>query len=321
MKRHWIAGAAALLISAPLAAQTAKMPRIGWLAPDRVFPGPGALEELRRIGWVDGKNVAIDYRYADGSTAKLPELAADLVRQKVDVIITFSAGVLAAKRATEGSTIPVVMATSADPVRIGVASSLARPGGNVTGITYLTDQLAGKRLQYVKEAIPSLKRVAVIWEPAHLDNEMKGIQAASALLGVQVQSVEVPRPARPNEVELAVRAAVHGKAEAIILAPGGFTISQRKELISEAAKHRLPAFSAWSIFAEDGAVLTYGPNPVEMSRRLAYYVDRILKGAKPDSMPIEQPSQFELVVNLNAAKALGMAFPPRLAQRAEWVIE
>jgi putative ABC transport system substrate-binding protein len=309
----------AFTLNSPLCAQPAKTPRIGWLSPDREFLGPVALDELRRLGWVDGKNIVVEQRYADGNLGKLPDFVGDLVGLKVDVIVTFGGGVAVAKRATQ--TIPIVMATSQDPVRTAFAASLARPGGNITGITYLTDQLAEKRLELTKQMVPSLRRAAVVWEPAHIDNEFKGLETAAPLLGVQVHSIEVPRPVRPDEVRRVVQAALQAKADALILAPGGFTIFQRKALIAEAAKHRLPVFSAWGIFADDGAVLTYGPNPIEMSRRLASYVDRVLRGAKPAALPIEQPSQFELVVNARAAKALGIAVPSPLLQRAERVIE
>ena len=296
-----------------------KLPRIGWLSPDREFPGPAALEALREMGWVDGKNVIIEYRYAEGQPGRLPELAADLVRLKVDVIVTFSAGVAVAKQAT--GTIPIVMATSADPVRSGFAASLARPGGNITGVTYLTDELAAKRLELLKETIPGLSRAAILWEPAHVDSEFKGMQSAAPVLRVRLQSLEVPRPARPREVERAIQAALAGRAQALILAPGGFTIRNGRRIIAIAAEKRLPVISAWGMFADAGALLTYGPNPSEVSRRTAVYVDKILKGAKPADLPVEQPTRFELVVNLKTAKALGLTFPREILVRVDRMIE
>lgn len=312
---------AVVLLAAPRSrfAQPSKRFRIGWLSPDREFPGQAAIEALRELGWVDGKNITIEYRFAEGQPGRLPELAADLVRLKVDVIVTFSAGVPAARRAT--TTTPIVIGTSADPVRSGFASSLRRPGGNITGVTYLTDELAAKRLDLLKRAMPRITRVAVLWEPAHVDSEFKGLQAAAPALGIRLQSLEVPRPARTDEPEKAIQAALDGNAEALILAPSGFTIASRQRLASLAMRNRLPVVSAWGIFADDGALLTYGPNPIEVARRTAIYVDKILRGAKPEDLPIELPTKFELVINSRTAKTLGLTIPSELMQRADRVIE
>jgi putative tryptophan/tyrosine transport system substrate-binding protein len=315
----------AMLIALCASAQmqpTNKIPRIGWLSAGSSaaeFPERQVLEGLRSLGWTDGKNVVIEFRHAAGSAERLSQMASDLVSLNVDVIVTFSAGVAAAKRAT--GTIPIVAQTSQDPVRAGFVASLARPGGNLTGITFLNDELSGKRLELLKETLPGVTRAAILWEPAHVDNEFKGMQAAAPGLGVRLQSVEVPRPARPDEVERALQAVRSGDAEALILAPGGFTILHRKWIIELAAKHRLPVTSAWRIFAEDGAVLTYGPDILETSRRLATYVERILKGAKPADLPVEQPTKFELVINLKTAKQLGLAIPPNVLARADRVIK
>jgi putative ABC transport system substrate-binding protein len=304
-------------------AQQKKMPQIGWLstrsspADSAEFPEKHALEGLRDLGWIEGKNVIIEHRYGGGNPERLSQMASELVRLNVDVIVTFSSGVAVAKRAS--GIIPIVMGTSQDPVRTGFVASLARPGGNLTGVTFLNDDLAGKRLELVKEAIPALSRAAIFWEPAHVDNEFKGMQVAAPGLGVRLQSVEVPRPARSDEVEKGIAAALEGHAEALILAPGGFTILHRKRVIELAARHRLPVFSAWRIFAEDGAVLTYGPD-LDTARRIAYYVDRILKGANPADLPVEQPTKFEMVINLKTAKQIGMAIPPATLARADRVI-
>jgi putative ABC transport system substrate-binding protein len=301
--------------------QAKKVPRIGWLSAGSSpaeFPEKQALEGLRGLGWVEGKNVTIEYRHAGGNSERLAQAASELVRLNVDVIVTFSAGVAVARRAT--GTIPIVVGTSADPVRAGFVASLARPGGNLTGVTFLNDDLAGKRLELLKEAIPGISRAAILWEPAHVDNEFKGMQAVAPGLGVRLQSVEVPRPARPDEVTRAMQAALEGSAGAVILAPGGFTILHRKAIIELAAKNRLPVISAWRIFADDGAVLTYGPDILEISRRIAIYVDKILKGAKPADLPVEQPTKFEFVINLNAAKQIGLTIPPTVLARADKVI-
>ena len=299
-----------------------RVPRIGLLSgasSASEFPEKQTLESLRKLGWVEGKNVTIEYRYAAGNSKLLSQYAAELVRMKVDVILTFSVGVAPAKAAT--TTIPVVFGTSQNPVGISYVSSLAKPGGNLTGVTYLTDELSSKRLELLKETMPSASRAAVVWEPAHVDNELKGLQAAAPRLGMELQSIEVPRPTRPDEVERLVQAAVDARARAIILAACGFTIQNRKRIIELAAKHRLPVISAWSIFSEDGAILTYGPDLADMSQRLAAHVDRVLKGSSAAELPVEQPTKFELVVNMKSAKALGVAIPQSLRLRADRVIE
>jgi len=304
------------------AQQAKKVARIGLLVPGSqsafAIRTDALRQGLRELGYVEGQNIVIEYRYGEGKTDRFPDLAAELVRLKVDVIVTFSAGVTAAKRAT--GTIPIVFGTSQNPVGMAYVASLARPGGNLTGVTFLTDELSGKRLELLKEAIPGISRAAIVWEPAHVDNEFKGMQAVAPGLGVRFQSVEVPRPARPDEVARAIRAALDGRAEAVILAPGGFTIFNRKPIIELAAKSRLPVISAWRIFADDGALLTYGPNLSEISGRIAYFVDRILKGAKPADLPVEQPTKFEMVINLKAAKQIGLTIPPNLLARADRVI-
>lgn len=266
------------VLSAPGAAgaqPVTRTPRIGWLsagASSAEFPEKHVLEGLRGLGWVEGRNLVIEFRHARGDREQLARFAAELVDLRVDVIVTFTAGVAAAKRAT--GTIPIVMQTSQDPVRVGFVASLARPGGNLTGVTFLTDELAGKRLELLKEAMPGVSRAAVLWEPAHVDSEFKGMQAVAPRLGIRLESLEVPRPVRPDEVERAVQAARDGGAEALVLPPGGFTILHRKRIIGLTAQRRLPVVSAWRIFAEDGAVLTYGPDIVETSRRVATFVDR-----------------------------------------------
>ena len=308
-------------VSAANAQQPAKLPRIGWLSAgssSAEFPEKQALEGLRELGWIDGKTVTIDFRYAAGNSERLAQLATELVDLKVDVIVTFSAGVAIAKKAT--ATIPIVVGTSQDPVRAGFVASLARPGGNLTGVSFLTDELSGKRLELLKDAIPSLTRVAVLWEPAHVDNEFKGMQAAAPTLKLRLQSVEIPRPTRPDEVERAIQAARDGSAQAIILAPGGFTILHRKRIIELAAKNRLPVVSAWRIFADDRAIFTYGPNLTELSNRIAVFVDKILKGTKPADLPVEQPMKFEFIINLKAAKQIGLTIAPNVLARADWVI-
>ncbi len=316
-------GAAAL--AAPIrsfAQPQGKLPRIGLLslaANGAQFPEKQALEGLRELGWIDGKNVVIEYRYASGDPVLLTQYAAELVNLKVELMLTFSAGVGIAKKAT--STIPVVFGTSQNPVGMAYVATLARPGGNLTGLTYLTDELSAKRLELSKETLSGISRAAVFWDPGHVDNEFKGMLAAAPGLGIKLQSLEIPRPPRPDEVERAIKAAVEARAEMFILAPSGFTISNRKRIIETAAKSRLPVISAWSIFADDGALFSYGPNLQASSRRIAVYVDRILKGDKPENLPVEGPTTYEFVVNMKTAKALGIKVPPSILLRADRTIE
>jgi putative ABC transport system substrate-binding protein len=321
-RRAFVAGVVSLAAARMAGAQPAgKAMRIGLLsiaAASTDFPEKQTVEALRELGLLDGRNAMLEPRYAGGDPELLTRQAAELVGLGVDVILTFSAGVGVAKRAT--TTIPVVFGTSQDPVRAGFVGSLGRPGGNLSGVTYLTDQLSAKRLALLKEMLPGAQRVAVLWEPAHIDNEFKGMQAAAPGLGIEMQSLEIPRPARPDESERAIRAAREGKADALVIAPGGFTIGHRRRIIALAAESRLPVVSAWRIFAEDGALLTHGPNLREASRLIALAVDKVLKGAKPAEIPVAQPTQFETVVNTRAAKVLGIAVPSSVLIRADEVI-
>lgn len=321
-RRAFVAGVVSLAAARMAGAQpVGKAMRIGLLsiaAAPAEFPEKQTLESLRELGLLDRRNVMLEPRYAGGDPELLARQAAELVGLGVDVILTFSAGVGVAKRAT--STIPIVFGTSQDPVRAGFVGSLGRPGGNLSGVTYLTDELSAKRLALVKEMLPGALRAAVLWEPTHIDNEFKGMQAAAPGLGIELQSLEIPRPARPDESERAIRAARQGKADALVIAPGGFTIAHRRRIIALAAESRLPVVSAWRIFAEDGALLTYGPSLREASRLIALAVDKVLKGAKPAEIPIAQPTQFETVVNTRAAKALGVAVPSSVLIRADEVI-
>ena len=306
-------------LNASARAQANRTARIGWLSAassSADFPVQQVLDALRGSGWADKRNVVIEFRHAAGNPERLAQMAAELAALNVDAIVTFSAGVVPAKRAT--TTIPIVMQTSQDPVRAGLVASLARPGGNLTGVTFLTDELAGKRLELLKQALPRLSRAAIIWEPAHVDNELKGMQAAAPGLGVRLQSVEIPRPPRSDELERALQTA--REAEAFVLAPGGFTIANRKRLIDEAAKQNRPIVSAWKVFAEDGALFTYGPDIQAITQRLAVLLGKVLNGAKPADLPIEQPTKFELIINLKAAKEIGVTIPPIVLARADRVI-
>jgi putative ABC transport system substrate-binding protein len=312
-----------LAAALPAEAQPAAVPRIGWL----VYGGPfteasrgleaAVLRELKERGYEDGRNLKIEYRHAEGRSERLPELAAELVRSKVNLLLALGGDVaLALRRAT--TSIPIVVATSTDPVRSQLIASLAHPGGNLTGVTFVFDELAAKRVELLKEVMPRLSRLAVLWDPTHVDNDFPQVEIAARRLGLQLQSLEIHGP---NELESALRAAINGRAEALLVVPGRLTGFLSRRIIEGAAQSKIPVISGWREFAESGAVLTYGPDRVESAKRTVIYVDRILKGARPGDLPVEQPTKFELVVNLKAAKALGLSVPRSVLQRTDQVIE
>ncbi|HZV94474.1 MAG TPA: ABC transporter substrate-binding protein [Candidatus Nitrosocosmicus sp.] len=312
-----------LAAALPAEAQPAAVPRIGWL----VYGGPfteasrgleaAVLRELKERGYEDGRNLKIEYRHAEGRSERLPELAAELVRSKVNLLLALGGDVaLALRRAT--TSIPIVVATSTDPVRSQLIASLAHPGGNLTGVTFVFDELAAKRVELLKEVMPRLSRLAVLWDPTHVDNDFPQVEIAARRLGLQLQSLEIRGP---NELESALRAAINGRAEALLVVPGRLTGFLSRRIIEGAAQSKIPVISGWREFAESGAVLTYGPDRVESAKRTVIYVDRILKGARPGDLPVEQPTKFELVVNLKAAKALGLSVPRSVLQRTDQVIE
>jgi len=312
----------ALNVSAE-AQQSGKVSRIGFLAGAsasfnsaqiKVF-----LQGLRELGYVEGKNMVIEYRYADGKLDRLPDLAADLVRLKVDVIVTNSApGVLAAKKVTK--TIPIIFLSAADPIGSGLVDSLARPGGNVTGSTTLGPELAGKRLELLKEAFPKVSRVAVLWNPANPAHtqERRETEVAAQGLGVQLQSVEVRSV---NDFDNAFSAITNEHAQVLLTTPDPLNNSQDKRIIEFATKNRLPAMYANPEFVDRGGLMSYGPSYADMYRRTATYVDKILKGAKPADLPVEQPTKFEFIINLIAAKQIGLTIPPTVLARADKVIK
>ncbi|MGH7393574.1 MAG: ABC transporter substrate-binding protein [Candidatus Rokuibacteriota bacterium] len=312
------------VLVAPLAAtaqQAEKVYRLGYLSPRLGIETPDETfrQALRELGYVDGQNLVIEWRFAGGRIKMFPSLAAELVRLNVDCILTL--GVAAtndAKQAT--ATIPIVMgALDDDPVRRGLIASFARPGGNVTGITSLAKEVAGKRLQLLKEVVPRASRVAIVWPPfsGGPSPHLPGTQAAARTLGIQLQSLEVPGPDR---LEKAFHSAVKGRADALIVVGTGFINSHRARVLDLVAKTRLPAIYTFSAWADDGGLMSYASDPVARFRRAASYVDRIFKGAKPADLPVEQPTTFELVVNLNAAKAINLTLPPSLLARADRII-
>jgi len=273
---------------------------------------------LRDLGYIEGKNILIEYRNAEGKLDRLPELAAELVRLKVDVIVT---GITLAAQATKRltTTIPIVLLGSGDPVGTGLVASLARPGGNVTGLSGGGPELNGKRLELLKEAFPKVSRVAVFWNPSSPSNAISWneTQAAARPLAVQLQSLEV-RAA--NDFGLAFGAATREHADALIVIRDNVTNNHRRQIVAFAAKNRLPAMYPMTEYAEDGGLMAYAPDFLDIQRRAATYVDKILKGAKPADLPVEQPMKFELVINLKTAKALGLTIPPNVLARADKVI-
>lgn len=312
-----------LLFAAPLGAeaqQASKIARLGVLlfsAPEGDPNLPTFRQGLTELGYVEGRNLATVYRYAEGKPERLAKLASELAALKPDVIFALGGDVAPFAR-TATNTIPIVMAVSVDPVQSGLVSSLARPGGNVTGVTFVSSDLAAKRLQFLKEAAPRLSRVAVLWNPNHVDPEYGETQAAGRMLGVHIQSLEVRGP---GDFDGAFQAADVGRAEAIIVVSSRLMTFNRQRIIEFAARHRLPVVSGWGPWAQAGALLSYGPDLNASVRRAASYVDRILKGANPANLPVEQPTHFELVINLRTATTLGLAIPPSLRAQAAHVIE
>ena len=298
-----------------------KIPRIGYLA-----AGLGAAtrsetfkQGLRDLGYVEGKNIIIEYRNAEGKIERYPDLVADLVGLKVDVIFTSSTpGALAAKNATK--TIPIVFTNVGDPVANGLVASLARPGGNITGLSTLAPELSGKGLELLKETIPKLSRVAVVWNPDNpgKTSSFKETEVAAQALRLQLQSLEVRGP---NDVEPAFQAAKKERAGALIVLRDVVVSSQIKRILELALKNQMPAIYGDRGFVDAGGLMSYGPNIDDLFRRAATYVDKILKGTKPADLPIERPSKFELVINLKTAKQIGLMIPPNLLARADRVIK
>ena len=275
---------------------------------------------LRQLGYVEGQNIAIEYRWAEGRFERLPGLATELVRLKVDVIVAaVTQASLAAKNAT--GTIPIVMAAVSDPVGAGLVASLARPGANVTGTSSLSAGVAGKSLELLREVVPQARRMAILWNPANpvfQSRMVKETEVAARSLGVQLQMLAARDP---EEIDRAFELMVRERAEALTVIGDPVFILQMTRIANLATKHRLPSASGSRPFADAGCLMTYGPNFRELYRRAAFYTDRILKGTKPMDLPVEQPTKFELVINLNAARTLGLTIPPSLLVRADELIK
>jgi len=315
------------LLAAPLAAeaqQAGRVPRIGFLGSTSPSDRPPLLDAfrqgLRELGWVEGQNVVIDYRFAEGRFDRLPDLAAELVRLKVDIILgPGTPAAAAAKNATE--TIPIVMISVRDPVGTGLIASLARPGGNVTGVSDSVGlEIAGKQLELLKESVPKVRRVAILSNPANLYHPLaiRELNVAARSLGVQLQLLEARGP---NEFDGAFVAMATERVGALLVLADAMFNLHRTRLADLAARSRLPAAYGWREYVEAGGLMSYGPRLRDLYRRSATYVDKILKGAKPGDLPVEQPTKFELVINLKTAKALGLTIPPSLLLRADQVIE
>ena len=325
-RRGFLSTVSVSLLAAPLAVeaqQAAKVARIGWLSLN-VAPNPhlreALLQGLRDLGYVEGRNVVIELRDAGGNSGRLPALAAELVALKVDVILAGATPqALAAKQATR--TVPIVFLGATDPVTDGLVTSLARPGGNVTGLsTTATPEIIGKRLELLTQAVPGLSQVAVLLQPGERTNQdmLKAAEVAARALRVRLQVVEARGPA---DFDRAFSDMTRARAGALVAFGGPMFFNERRPLVDLAAKNRLPVVYSQREFVDAGGLLAYGVNIADMYRRAATYVDKILKGAKPADLPVEQPTKFELIINLKTAKALGLTIPRSLLLRADQVIE
>ena len=320
-RRTFLSGLSAGMLAAPLAVEAQpmrKLPRVGILITANPRLYDPFVDELRRLGYVDGQNIVLEFRNAEGRIERFPALAADLVRAGVHVTLAVSeASVRAAQQATTSTPI-VIVAIDYDPLALRMVTSLARPGGNVTGVFLQQLEVTAKRIELLKAMLPKLTRLAVLWDVSGAD-QFKAAEAASLSLGLRVQSLKI----RPNADDLsgAFAAAIRERADAIAVVQTAALFHERAQIVQLATGHRLPAAFTFKEFAETGGLMSYGAQLPDMFRRAAFYVDRILKGAKPGDLPMEQPTKFELVINLRTAKALGLAMPPSVLARADQVIE
>ena len=328
-RRAFLATVAGGVLAAPLAAegqQTGKVWRIGYLTSGfRELPGsnPGLAplsQGLRELGYVEGRNVTMEIRYAEGRTERFPALAAELVNLRVDVLVANSTpAALAAKQAT--STIPIVMVNVGEPVEVKLVESLAHPGGNVTGLSLIAPQLAAKRLDFLKQVLPKLSRVTVLWNSANqgMKTRFQETQGGAQLLGLAIHSVTIQSP---DDFDPLFAAMTSGdRPESLLVLADTVTVANRQRTVEFAARSRVPAIYEARVFVDAGGLMSYGVDNSDHYRRATGYIDKILKGAKPADLPVEQPTKFELVINLKTAKALGLTIPQSLLQRADQVIE
>ena len=322
-RRAFIGTLAGSFLAAPLvvdAQQAGKLPTIGFLGADASAFGPWTaafVARLRELGWIEGSTIAIEYRWSQGRTERYAEIAAEFVRLKVDVIVTVGSAVPSVRQAT--AVIPIVFAVGIDPVGSGLVASLAQPGGNVTGLSIQANELAGKRLEFARELVPRLRRLAIMFNVGNAQPvlEMGETQAAARMLGLEV----VPLVIQRAEDIAPTFQALKTRADALYVAVDQLIVANRTGILTAALGARLPTIFSTSDFVKAGALMSYGPSYTERFRRAADYVDKILHGTKPGDLPVGQPTKFELVINLKTAKALGLTIPPSLLQRADQVIE
>ena len=325
-RRTFLSGAGAVLLATPLTAQaqpSSGLRRIGYLGSSSPSLEPHYVEafrqQLRDLGYIEGQHIAIEYRWAEGRDERLPELAAELVRLDPAVIVTTGTpGTLAAMQATK--TIPLVMASSADPVRSRIVASLARPGGNVTGFTILGPELEGKRMELLKQAVPRLSRVAVLWNPANpgIAFYLEAIETAGRALHVTVGPVVEVR--RAEELESAFSTIAKARPDALAVLADRSLLAHRRRIVEFASARRIPGMYPYGEYVDAGGLMSYAPSNTELFRGAATYVDKILKGANPGTLPVQEPTKFELVINLKTAKSLGLTIPQSLQLRADRVI-
>jgi putative ABC transport system substrate-binding protein len=306
------------------AQQTGKIFRIGYLDAGTASGSAVLLEafrqEMSKLGWIEGKNITIEYRFAEGKNDRLPELAADLVRLKVDLIVVDAGpSALAAKGAT--SAIPIVMTNVGDPVGFGLVASLARPGGNVTGLSSLSPELITKRLEILKDAVPKLARVGLLRSPTSITTEIQLKEVKPTALALKLKLEEIETQPDPKGLESAFQTAKQKQVNAIMLQATRQFFAERKRIVELAIKYRLPAIYSQKEFVDEGGLMSYGADYDDLYRRAAVYVDKILKGAKPADLPVQQATKFEFIINLKAAKQIGLTVPPEVLARANKVIK
>jgi putative ABC transport system substrate-binding protein len=322
-RRAFMGSLAGGLLAAPLAAraqQVSKIPRVGVLlfgTPDTDPSLRSFRAGLRDLGHVEGKTIVLEYHYAGGKPERLPDLARDLVGTKPNVIFALGGDVAPFVR-NATSTIPIVASVSNDPVQAGLVATLARPGGNLTGVTFVSSDLAAKRMQLLKEMAPAIARVGVLWNPDHIDPEYRETQAAGRALGVEVHSLEVRGS---SDLERAFRTAAGARVEATVVISSRLMVVNQQTITELASRNRMVLVGGWGAWPQAGALFSYGPDIDLLVRQAATHVDRVLKGARPVDLPIVQPTKFELIINLKTAKALGLTIPQSLLQRADQVIE
>ena len=320
----WLLTTVLLITVAVEAQQAGKIFRIGFLDPSTAS-GSAVLvdafrQELSKLGWVEGKNISVDYRFLDGRRERMAEVAAELVRLKLDlIVVTGVQSALAATKAT--TTIPIVFASTPDPVGLGMVASLARPGGNVTGLSSLNPELNTKRLEILKDAVPKLARVGLLWSPGGGGGNFQLKELMSAAQALKLRLEEIKTEPNPNGLESAFQAAKQRQVHAIMTSAGRRFFAERKRVVELAAKYHLPGIYSQKEFVDEGGLMSYGADYDDLFRRAAVYVDKILKGAKPADLPVQQATKFEFIINLKAAKQIGLTIPVRVLERANRVMK